>query len=57
MLSTLISQPETHTITTFGMTLIELILAPHSAYAGKTIKELNFRRKYGFTVLAISACR
>ncbi len=35
------------------MTLVELILAPHSAYAGKTIKEMNFRRKYGFTVLAI----
>ncbi len=46
-------KPETHTITTFGMTLIELILAPHSDYAGKTIKELNFRSQYGFTVLAI----
>jgi di/tricarboxylate transporter len=46
-------QPEKHTITTFGMTLVELILAPHSVYAGKTIKEMNFRRKYGFTVLAI----
>ena len=46
-------KPEKHTITTFGMTLIELILAPHSAYAGKTIKEMNFRRKYGFTVLAV----
>ncbi len=46
-------QPETQTITTFGMTLIELILAPHSVYVGKTIKEMNFRRKYGFTALAI----
>lgn len=46
-------QPESHTITTFGMTLIELILAPHSTYAGKTIKQLNIRRKYGFTVLAL----
>ncbi len=46
-------KPEAHTITTFGMTLIELILAPHSAYAGKTIKDLNFRRQYGFTVLAL----
>ena len=46
-------QPEKHTITTFGMTLIELILAPHSVYVGKTIKEMNFRRKYGFTALAI----
>ena len=46
-------QPEVHTITTFGMTLIELILAPHSNYVGKTIKMMNFRRKYGFTILAI----
>ncbi len=46
-------QPEMHTITTFGMTLIELILAPHSNYVGKTIKQMNFRRKYGFTVLAL----
>ncbi len=46
-------QPERHTITTFGLTLIELILAPHSIYTGKTIKEMSFRRKYGFTVLAI----
>jgi di/tricarboxylate transporter len=47
-------RPEMHTITTFGMTLIELILAPHSAYIGKSIKELNFRSKYGFTALAVS---
>jgi len=46
-------KPETHTITTFGLTLIELILAPHSNYAGKSIKQMNFRRKYGFTFLAI----
>ena len=46
-------RPETHAITNFGITLLELILAPHSAYPGKTIKEMNFRRKYGFTVLAI----
>lgn len=46
-------QPEMHTITTFGMTLIELVLAPHSNYTGKSVKQMNFRRKYGFTVLAI----
>jgi di/tricarboxylate transporter len=40
-------------MTTFGMTLVEFILAPHSAYEGKTIKQLNFRSKYGFTVLAV----
>ena len=46
-------EPEVHTITTFGLTLIELILAPHSVYAGKSVKQMNFRRKYGFTILAI----
>ena len=46
-------QPERHTITNFGLTLVEFILAPHSAYAGKTLKELDFRRRFGFTVLAI----
>jgi di/tricarboxylate transporter len=46
-------QPEHHTITNFGLTLVEFILAPHSVYAGKSIKELDFRRRYGFTVLAI----
>jgi len=45
--------PERHTITNFGLTLVEFILAPHSVYAGKTIKELDFRRRHGFTVLAI----
>jgi di/tricarboxylate transporter len=46
-------KPQTHSITNFGLTLIELILAPHSAYVGRTIKELDFRRRFGFTVLAI----
>ena len=46
-------RPELHTMTTFGMTLVELILAPHSAHAGQTIKQLNFRSKYGFTALAV----
>ncbi|MFH1183611.1 MAG: SLC13 family permease [Chloroflexota bacterium] len=44
---------EAHTITNFGLTLVEFILAPHSVYAGKSIKELAFRSRYGFTVLAI----
>jgi len=41
------------TLTNFNVTFLELILAPHSAYEGKTIKEMNFRRKYGFTVAAL----
>ena len=46
-------RPETRAITNFGIVLLELILAPHSVYAGKTIKQMNFRRKYGFTALAL----
>ncbi len=42
-----------NTITRYGVTLVELILAPHSAYEGKTIKTMNFRRKYGFTAVAL----
>jgi di/tricarboxylate transporter len=44
---------EISAISKFDVTLIELILAPHSAYEGKTIKQMNFRRKYGFTVVAL----
>ncbi len=44
---------EIQAISQFEVTLIELILAPHSAYAGKTVKQMNFRRKYGFTVVAV----
>ena len=44
---------EMYAISAFDVTLVELILAPHSAYDGKTIKQMNFRRKYGFTVVAL----
>ena len=33
--------------------LIEAMLSPHTTLAGKTLRELNFREKYGLTVLAI----
>jgi di/tricarboxylate transporter len=44
---------EIRTLTNFNVTFLELILAPHSTYVGKTIKEMNFRRKYGFNVVAL----
>jgi di/tricarboxylate transporter len=44
---------ELHTLTSFDVTLLEMILAPHSTYVGKTIKDMNFRRKYGFTAAAL----
>jgi di/tricarboxylate transporter len=33
--------------------LIEAMLSPHTTLAGKTLRELDFREKYGLTVLAI----
>ncbi len=33
--------------------LIEVILSPHAVLSGLTLSELNFREKYGLTVLAI----
>jgi di/tricarboxylate transporter len=33
--------------------LVEVILAPRSEFADKTLKELNFRDKYGLSVLSI----
>lgn len=33
--------------------LVEAVLSPHSTLVGKTLRELNFRFKYGLSVLAI----
>jgi di/tricarboxylate transporter len=33
--------------------LVETVLSPHSTLAGKTLRDLNFRFKYGLSVLAI----
>ncbi len=33
--------------------LVEMILSPHTTLAGKTLRQLHFREKYGLTVLAI----
>lgn len=46
-------RPEMHALTTFGLTLIEIIPAPRSAYVGKTLKEINFRGQYGFAAIAL----
>lgn len=36
-----------------GVSLIEVILAPHSRVEGQTLRELDFRRNYGFTAVAL----
>jgi di/tricarboxylate transporter len=46
-------QPETHALATFGILLLESILAPHSDYVGKTLKQINFRNRYGFAAIAL----
>jgi di/tricarboxylate transporter len=33
--------------------MVETVLSPHSTLAGKTLRELNFRFKYGLSVLAV----
>jgi di/tricarboxylate transporter len=35
------------------VSLVEVVLAPRSTFAGKTLRELHFREKYDLTVLAI----
>jgi di/tricarboxylate transporter len=36
-----------------GVWLAEVLLTPHSQAEGKTLKELDFREKYGFTAVAL----
>jgi di/tricarboxylate transporter len=33
--------------------LVEVLLSPHSVLSGKTLRDMNFREKYGLTVLSI----
>lgn len=42
-----------HTLAMRGVEFVELVLAPHSAALGQTLKGLNFRRRYGLTALAV----
>jgi di/tricarboxylate transporter len=44
---------EIHSVSHFGVTLLESILAPRSPYVGKTLKEVNFRHRYGFAAIAL----
>jgi di/tricarboxylate transporter len=35
------------------VSLVEVVVAPHSQVEGRTLKELNFRKKYGLTAVAL----
>ncbi len=37
----------------YGIALVELILAPHSEVEGHTLKEIDFRKRFGVTVIAL----
>ena len=46
-------QPSISELETDETSLIEAVLSPHSTLAGKEVRELDFRARYGLTVLAI----
>jgi di/tricarboxylate transporter len=45
--------PGTQSIEEGDIQMAEVVLAPRSLLAGKTLRDINFRKKYGLTVLAI----
>ncbi len=45
--------PETQSLEKDDVIMAEIVLAPRSLMAGKTLSEINFRKKYGLTVLAL----
>jgi di/tricarboxylate transporter len=45
-------EKESH-LSSKGVTFAEMILAPHSKATGQTLKELDFRRRYGVSVVAL----
>jgi len=47
------SQPDLSELETDQTGLIEAVLSPHSSLAGKAVKEIGFRSKFGLTILAI----
>ncbi len=47
------SLPDLRRLESEEVGLTEAVLSPHTTLAGKTLRELHFREKYGLTVLAI----
>jgi len=45
--------PAAQSLETAEILMAEVVLAPRSLLAGKTLSEINFRKKYGVTVLAM----
>jgi di/tricarboxylate transporter len=40
-------------ISPYGVAMLEIVLAPRSQAVGQTLKELDFRQRYGFTAVAL----
>ena len=47
------SRPDIQSLITDNVGVVEAILSPQTTLAGKTLRQLNFREKYGLNVLAI----
>ena len=45
--------PNLETLQSDEVRIAEVVLAPRASYAGKTLKEIQFREKYGLTVIAL----
>ena len=45
--------PGAHSLEEGDVQMAEVVLAPRSLLAGKTLRDINFRKRYGLTVLAI----
>lgn len=47
------TQPAMETLVSGNVGLVEAILSPHTTLVGKTLRQINFREKYGLNVLAL----
>ncbi len=47
------TQPAMETLVSEDVGLVEAILSPHTTLEGKTLRQINFREKYGLNVLAL----
>ena len=50
------AKPHRH-LSPLVMTFHEIILAPHSNAEGKTLKEIDFRQRFGLTIVALTRAR
>ncbi|MDR5683502.1 MAG: SLC13 family permease [Armatimonadota bacterium] len=48
-----VHEPTDVTLESFDVGLAEVVVSPRSALAGKTLRDLDFRKRYGVSVLAI----